>query len=157
MNSSTLTSFIPLLKQNNNLQKQIRAAMKQALQANTARTSYQRRKGQRRRGKLRLGRDLREDRPAHPRDCARQFPRHQSGWFMSFALLSFFPRRQSSRNLSAKRSLPLIPVTTLSGVGSRCQPAHATVRAATATKHELGLSHLNRVVSCAQQWRCGPS
>ena len=43
-------------------------------------TGKQRRKGQRRRGKLRLSRDLYDPAPAPPRDRARQFPRHQSGW-----------------------------------------------------------------------------
>ena len=57
--------------------------MKQTLQAKLARTGDQRRKGQRRRGKLGMRRDLREDRPARPRD---HFPRHQSGWRMFFAL-----------------------------------------------------------------------
>ena len=39
------------------------------------------------------------------------------------------------------------PVTLQGGVGSRCRPARAIVRAVTATKHEPGLSPLNRVVS----------
>ena len=49
--------------------------------------------------------------------------------------------------LSARTSPQLVPVTTRRGVGSRCQPAHAIGRAATATKHEPGLSPLHRVVS----------
>ena len=52
----------------------------------------------------------------------------------------FFLEKESSRNLSARRSPH--------GVGSRCQPARALVRAVTATKHEPGLSPSCRVVSC---------
>ena len=58
-----------------------------------------------------------------------------------------FPGKQSSRNLSARRSPQLVPVSARGGVGSRCPPARAVVRAATATKHELGLSPFDRVVS----------
>ena len=49
--------------------------------------------------------------------------------------------------MSATRSPQLVPVTLQGGVGSRCQPARAVVRAVTATKHEPGLSPLHRVVS----------
>ena len=99
----------------------------------TARTGRQGCKGQRRRGKLRPGRDLRDTGPARLRDRAQCFPRHQNGWPIFLHYCPLFPGKQSSRKLS---------VTTLGGVGSRCQPAHAIVRAATATKHELGLSTL---------------
>ena len=60
---------------------------------------------------------------------------------------SLHPERQSPRNLSARRSPQLVPFTPPGGVGSRCPPAHAVVRAATATKHEPGLSPSYRVVS----------
>ena len=73
------------------------------------------RKGQRRRGKLRL-RDFRDAGPAHPRDRARRFP-------PNWALIPPFPGKQSSRNLSARRSPQLFPVTTQGGVGSRCRPS----------------------------------
>ena len=58
-----------------------------------------------------------------------------------------FPGKQSSRSLSARRSPQLAPVTLHGGVGSRCPPARAIVRAVTATKHEPGLSPSYRVVS----------
>ena len=45
------------------------------------------------------------------------------------------------------RSPQFVPITTLGSVGSRCQPASAFVRAATATKNEPGLSPSYRVVS----------
>ena len=106
----------------------------------TARTGDQRRRGQRRRSKLRLGRDLRQDRPAHLRDI-------KVGGPCSLHYCLLFPGKQSSQNLSAKRSPQLVPVTTPGGVGSRCLPAHAVVRAVTATKHELGLSPIYRFVS----------
>ena len=77
------------------------------------------------------------------------FPRHQSGWPVFFALLSSFSQRKRVHaNLSARRSPQLVPVTLQGGVGSRCQPARAVVRAVTATKHEPGLSPSCRVVSC---------
>ena len=60
----------------------------------------------------------------------------------------FFREKQSSRNLSKKRSPQLVPVTPRGGVGSRCPPAHAIVRAVTTTKHEPGLSLSCRDVSC---------
>ena len=41
----------------------------------------------------------------------------------------------------------LVPVTLRGGVGSRCPPARAIVRAVTATKHEPGLSPSHCVVS----------
>ena len=59
-----------------------------------------------------------------------------------------FPRKQSSRNLSARRSPQLVPVTTPGGVGSRCQPKPSCALPAASTQHEWGLSSLNRVVSC---------
>ena len=49
--------------------------------------------------------------------------------------------------MSARRSPQSVPVTTQGGVGSRCQPAQAIAGAATATKHEPGMSPLHRVVS----------
>ena len=114
----------------------------------TARTGRQGRKGQRRRGKLRLGRDLHEAGPARLRDRSQCFPTHQNGWPMFFLhCCPPLPRKRSSRNLSARRSPQLVPSTTLGGVGSRRQPAHAIARAATATKHEPGLSPSCRVVS----------
>ena len=67
---------------------------------------------------------------------------------MFFALLLSFSReRQISRNSSMRRSPQLVPVTPPGGDGSRCPPARAVVRAATATKHEPGLSPSYRVVS----------
>ena len=57
-----------------------------------ARTGEQRRRARRRREKFRPGRDLHDPGPARPRDRARQFPRHQSGWSMFFTLLSSFSR-----------------------------------------------------------------
>ena len=101
--------------------------------------------GQRRRGKLRQGRDLHDAGPARLRGCVRQFPRHLSPYFVYYCPL--FPEKQSLRNLSARRSPQHVPVTTPGRVGSRCQPAHAIERAATATKHEPGLSPSCRVVS----------
>ena len=76
------------------LQKQIRTAVQQAIQVNEARSGKQWRKGQRRRRKMRLGRDLHDASPARPRDRARQFPRHQSGWPMFLALMSSFSRER---------------------------------------------------------------
>ena len=111
------------------------------------RTGEQRRKRQRRRGKLSWPSLLRDAGQTRLRERAQCFPRHQNGWPMFFALPSSFSGKQSSRNLSARRSPHLIPVTTLGGVGSRCQPAHAIARAVTATKHEPGLSPSRRVVS----------
>ena len=63
-------------------QQQARAAVKQAIQVKqqgqSSKGQRAKGKGQTRRGKLRLGRDILV-RPARPRDCLRQFPRHQSG------------------------------------------------------------------------------
>ena len=64
-----------------------------------------------------------------------------------FALISSSSKRNGSQILSAKRSPQLVPVRTPGGVGSRCQPVRAIVRAVTATKHGPGLSSLHRVVS----------
>ena len=58
-----------------------------------------------------------------------------------------FREKQSSRNLSARRSPQLVLLAPRGGVGSRCPPARAIVRAVTATKHEPGLSPSYRVVS----------
>ena len=87
--------------------------------------------------------------PAGPRNRARQFPQHRSGWLLVFfaKMSSFFPEKQSSRNLSARRSPQLVPATPLGGVGSRCPIARAIVRAVTATKHEPRLPPSYRVVS----------
>ena len=76
--------------------------------------------------------------------ASRQF---KSGWSMVSALIScfFFLARRSFQKLSAMSSPQPAPVT--GGVGSRCLPARAIVRAVTATKHEPGLSPLYRVVS----------
>ena len=76
------------------LQKQIRAAVKHALQAGTGR---QGRKGQRRQGKKKPGRDLHDADPARILYRARRFQTKQreSGWPVLFALI-FFPVKQSS-------------------------------------------------------------
>ena len=99
-----------------NAQGQERAPFRRRRQSEIPRTGDQRRKGQRRRGKLRLERDLREDRPAYPLDCTR----HQSGWPMFFALLSSFFRETGftkfdseeivtarSRHNSRRRRIPM--------------------------------------------------
>ena len=78
--------------------------------------------------KSRRVRDLHDVGPARLRNRSRHFSPNQYG-------------------LCIERSPPLVPVTTLGGVGSRCQQAHAIARAATATKHERGLSPLCCVVS----------
>ena len=77
------------------------------------------------------------------RDASRQI---RAGGPRSLHRIPLSPKKQSSQKLSARRS-PQLVLATLQGVGSRCQPAHAVVRAATATKHEPGLSPSNRVVS----------
>ena len=59
--------------------------------------------------------------------------------------------------VSARRSPQLVPVTLSGGVGPRCQPAHAVVRAVTATKHEPGLSPSYRVVSYGSAMEVWPS
>ena len=53
----------------------------------------------------------------------------------------------SVHEICQRGSLQPFPDTTIGGVGSRCQPARAIARAATAMKHEPGLSPLYRVVS----------
>ena len=111
------------------------------------RTAEQRREGQRRRGKLRLGRDLHDAGPARPRDRARQFPRHQSGWPMFFALMSSFFQRDRVHEICRRGDRHSSFPSRLGSVRSRCPPVHAIVRAVTATKHEPGLSPSYRVVS----------
>ena len=111
-----------------------------------ARTGEQRRKGQRRRGKLRPGRDLHGAGPARLRDRARQFPRHQSGWpIVSLHCCPLCPEKQSLRKLSVSRSPQVVPVTPRGGVGSRCPPARAIVRAVRVTNIVLSRT--------AQHWR----
>ena len=58
-----------------------------------------------------------------------------------------FSGKQISQNLSGRRPPQLIPATLQGGVGSRCQPPRAVVRAVNATKHKPGLSPSYRVVS----------
>ena len=92
-----------------------------------------RRKGKRSRGKLRTSRDL-HDGPVRPRDRAWQFPRHQSGWPMFFALMSSF---SSGTKFTKFVSEKIATVRARQGgVGSRCQAARVVVRGVTATKHE---------------------
>ena len=98
----------------------------------------QRCRGQRRRGKVRPDHDLHEAGPARPHGCVRQFPRHPSGWPMFlFCIVVLLLQRETelarispqarSRNASRRRRIPV--------------PASPRiVRAATATKHEPGLS-----------------
>ena len=74
-----------------------------------ARTGEQRRKDQRGRGKLRWGLDTHNAGPARPRGHARQFPQHQSGWPLFFALMSSFSRETEftkfvSREIATARS-----------------------------------------------------
>ena len=126
------------LSDDDSLQKQIRAAVKQALQVKQEVQGAQGYKDKRRRGKLRLVRDLDHEYP----NCLRYRERRQSGWPMSFALIA------SSQILPATRSPQLVPVKMQGGVGSLCLSARAVVRAVTAEKHEPGLSPLYRVVSC---------
>ena len=129
-----------------NLQKQVRAAVKEALEAKQQEQGI---KGAKAKdgGKLRLGRDLREDRPAHPRDHARCFPRHQSGWPTFLHYCPLFSRETEFTNFVSEEIAQIVPVTTRGGVGSQCLPARAIVRAVTATKHDLGFSPSYRVVS----------
>ena len=76
------------------------------------------------------------------------FLRVEVSGLCSFRSLPRFPENQISQKSLAKRSPELVPVTVQGGVGSRCLPARAVVRAVTATKHELGLPPSSRVVSC---------
>ena len=86
--------------------------------------------------KFKLGRDLHDAGPGSSvRPC-------------TAAMSSFSRETKFTHNLSARRSPQLVPVNRpQDGVGSRCPPARAVVRAANATKHEPGLSPSYRVVS----------
>ena len=64
-------------------------------------------------------------------------------------------RRELTWSLTPPPSRNFVPLTLQSGVGSRCPPVRAVVRAVTATKHEPGLSPVNRVVlysSALEAW-----
>ena len=95
--------------------------------------------------KLRLGRDLHDAGRARLRDRARQFPRHQSGWPVFFAVMSSFSRETyftkfvsdeiattRSRRTSRRRPVPM--------------PA-SPLRRARCNRHEPGLSPSYRVLS----------
>ena len=64
-----------------------------------------------------------------------------------FADPRFFQKTEFSKFASEEIATQPVPVTTQGGVGSRCQPARATLRAAIATKHEPGQSPSKIVVS----------
>ena len=107
-----------------NLQKQIRAVVKQTLQAETARTGRQGREGQRRLGELRPGRHLHECWSSSPSRSLHGASRDTKTDGLCFLhCCPPFPRKRSSRNLSATRSPQLVPVTTPGGVGSQRQAA----------------------------------
>ena len=89
---------------------------------------------------MRPDRDLDHECPARLRDRQRRFL--ESNW-VAYDLCADCLVLQGNRvhkNLSARRSPQLVPVTMQGGVGSRCLPARAVMRAITATKHEPGLS-----------------
>ena len=64
-----------------------------------------------------------------------------------FALTSSFSRETEFTKFVSAKIPQSVPVTLQGGVGSRCRPTRAIVRAMTATKHEPGLSPSYRVVS----------
>ena len=106
----------------------------------TVGSGRQGRTSQGQRGKLSSGRGLTDAHPSQIRNPARRFPLRQGRKPVFFVL---FPATQGSQNSLARSSPQLAPVTPQGG----CRPARAIVRAVTATKQELGLLPLHRVVS----------
>ena len=89
-------------------------------------------------------RDLLEVRPARPRDCVRQFPRHQSGSPVFLALVSSFSRETDFTKFVGEEIATRLEAA--SDPDAR-QPAPSCALQLTATKHEPGLSPSSRVVS----------
>ena len=94
------------------------------------RAEEQERRSRRRWGKPKPNHDFHTFSPTYTRVRGRRSPRNQSGWSMFLTIgVLVFSEKQSVRNVSARRSLQLVPVTPQSGVGSQCPPARAVVRA----------------------------
>ena len=102
---------------------------------------------------MRLGRDLLCAGPARPRGRAWQFPQHQSGWPLFFALMSSFSKETEFTNFVSEEIAQLVPVTPRGGVtagapSTTLQPPRST-----------SWDRSPRIVlsRTAQHWRFGPS